>query len=152
MNRQGRSHSVTSSVVREVVRIVGSDRAFCHRDEVDPLSEVDDAERTIEAIAVLSPATLEERRKLTNQLGEGRTAVEFIMMTGYLERSDDGAKRARIAMKSAEVAVLEGVDLDERIYAGVEDDLRAAMLPLKLLKSELIKSRMQQSFTYALLD
>ena len=94
VSRQGRSHSVTSSVVREVVRIVGSDRAFCHRDEVDPLSEVDDAERTIEAIAVLSPATLEERRKLTNQLGEGRTAVELVMMTGYLERSDDGAKRA----------------------------------------------------------
>ena len=55
-------------------------------------------------------------------------------------------------MESAEVTVLKGADFDDSVDAGVRDDLRATVLPLKLLKSELIKSRMQQSFTDALLD
>ena len=88
---------------------------FCHCDEVDPLGEVDDVERTIEAVVELSPAALEKR--LVNQLGEGRTAAELALMTGYSECSDDGAERARIAMESSEVD------------AGVGDDLRASMLP-----------------------
>ncbi len=97
MNRLGRSHLVTSPVVREVLRIVRADGAFCHLDKVDPLGNFADAERMIEAVAALSLAALEERRKLTNQLV--RTAIELALMAGYLERSDDGAERPSIAME-----------------------------------------------------